>query len=99
MGKVDTKETPLHQAAEHARLECVKRLLAGGAQVNAVDIVSGGTALHASRSVECVRCLLEAGADVCAVDNWRYQPMHVAAEVGHVECVRCLLEAGADVCA
>eukprot|EP00961_Rhodomonas_salina_P229787 3105524-Rhodomonas_salina.1 len=90
MGIVDTKDTPLHQAAEHQRVECMKRLLAGGAQVNVADEASNGIyPLHSacsSGSVECVKELKEAGADVCAVTKNGDQPIHYAAGGGHVEC-------------
>eukprot|EP00961_Rhodomonas_salina_P036066 484905-Rhodomonas_salina.1 len=48
MGIVKTPagERLLPQAAEHVRVECVKRLLAGGAPVNVANACSSGHRIH-----------------------------------------------------
>lgn len=63
-------ETALIKAAELGRLDCIKQLLAAGAEVDARDN-GRETALMAAAwngHADCVRLLLEAGADVNARD-------------------------------
>ncbi len=91
--------TALGLAAFFGHLPVVQRLLAAGADANAV----GGNAARytpltgavAGRHVEVARELLRAGAD----PNYRYgaqlTPLHVAAANGSGEIVQALLDAGA----
>jgi uncharacterized protein len=73
----------------------VRVLVAGGADVNAVD-GSGRTALMvaADGSPRCVRALLEAGARVNVADVDGQTPLHWAATMATAQL---LLQAGADV--
>jgi ankyrin repeat protein len=77
----------------------VKRLLAIGTDINAVDD-EGCTALWWAASkgyVECVVALLDANADVDKFSENRYSPLLAASSIGHTECVRLLLQHKADI--
>ncbi len=55
------------------------------------------TALHTASYIGdaiCTKILLENGADPTAIDYYGYQPLHFAAQQGHVGAIVCLL--GAD---
>ena len=57
---------PLATAASHGRTELAKMLIAAGAKVNAIESLSGGTALFWAAfngHAEAVKLLLEKGAD------------------------------------
>lgn len=81
----------LHDAAAYGKLERVKRLLAGGADVNAKDD-DGLTPLHWAAETHCIlEDLLRDPRETvhCTV--------HCSALVGHVDVAHVLLENGADV--
>lgn len=62
--------SPLHSAAAFGRVDCVRPLLEGGAQVNAVDVV-GATSLHRASMEghsEIAKILLRRGGNVHARD-------------------------------
>jgi ankyrin repeat protein len=99
----------LFEAARAGKLATLRRLIAGGADVNAQargrDNLLGyaeasGTPLMAAAEgghAEACRLLLDAGAKVNVCNaNGSTALMHAAAP-GHVEVVRLLLEAGAEV--
>lgn len=88
-------KTPLHFAAYFSTPDVVKRLIAAGADVNAVD-EGGNTALHLASTVENVRLLLEAGADIHSSNNMFNTPLHVARALHGEEVSRALVEKGAD---
>jgi hypothetical protein len=63
------------------QMEYLRRLIDGGADLNAKDDQDGWTALHWVAflgSVEAVRALLDAGAEIDAMDGNGYTPLFVA---------------------
>jgi len=98
---------PLLDAVAEGRTEDVRRLLAGGAEVDARYPVLGGfndvhtPLLVAARDghTEIVRLLLAAGADVNAVEpTFGAVPLHKAVYNGHVEITRLIAGwAGTDL--
>jgi ankyrin repeat protein len=89
----------LIEAAGHGDAAKVQELLAGGANVRAVDSNRWTALGHAAFSGhdQVVRLLLEAGADINARDAENGTPLALAASLGHEAAVRTLLEHGADV--
>ena len=99
-------------AAAAGAAHCVRALLAGGADVNAVAFngwsVLHCTSLHTAAAAEegansgqlqCARLLLEGGADVEAREPAGRTPLLLAAEGGQERLAALLLEAGASVSA
>mmetsp|Transcript_20924 Transcript_20924/g.52559 ORF Transcript_20924/g.52559 Transcript_20924/m.52559 type:complete len:705 (-) Transcript_20924:302-2416(-) len=95
-----SKQTALHVAAEHGKVECVRLLLGREARTDARDRY-GHTPLHfaAQGFPDCVRLLLDKQADVRARDNFGATPLHCAAGRCDVKSVRQLLAEEADVMA
>jgi len=93
-------DTPLVDAARHARLADVAGLLSGDADVNEPKTDgSGATALCIAAQeghMEVVAALLAAGAIVHAAEGAR-PALQFAAAHGHLEVVAALLAAGARV--
>ena len=72
----------------------------GNTVVNARDITSGETALHAvvqRRDLTWVRFLLQRGANPNIADRNGVTPLQIAAQLGFIEGVEQLLKRGADV--
>ena len=92
--------TPLHLAAFFGRLAAAERLLAGGADINAISRNAlRNTPLHAAVAgghVDVSLALIEAGADVNVADSGGHTPFHIAAEAGYVPVAKALLARGAD---
>jgi ankyrin repeat protein len=89
----------LIEAAGKGELDEVKRLLAQGASVKAVD-GAGRTALIAAAygsHVDVARELIEAGADVNVMDNLTQSAYHVATVSGNLDLLRLTLANGANV--
>jgi len=101
----------LHVAARNGNHELVKRLIAGGVNVNALESwpTAGSTALYeaaAAGHAEIVETLLANGADVDLgiVAHRKHPedyeggecPLKIALQSGHREIVRILVEHGAD---
>ncbi|XP_018415576.1 PREDICTED: ankyrin repeat and SOCS box protein 12-like [Nanorana parkeri] len=90
--------TPLRQAASNGSVECLKILLANGAEVDSLD-VKAQTPLFAAVSgghSECVRVLLEAGANPRGSVHNNCTPVLTAAREGNAQILKELLEYGAD---
>jgi ankyrin repeat protein len=92
--------TALHFAAFFGQPECVRVLLAHGADVHAVSPTFGSvTPLHsaaAADSLEIVRLLVEHGADVNARQNGGFTALDAAVQNGNDELRRYLEERGAE---
>ena len=92
------EECPLCSAAQNGDAAEVKRLLAAGAKVNAIDAF-GETALSKAAqqgNAEIVLILLTADADTGMREEIGQLPLIVAAAQGNIEIVRILLAARAD---
>ena len=89
-------DTPLVFAASQGHVDCVKVLIAAGADMKK------GTELPLiksikSRSVESVKELLNAGADVNSEDDQGNTSLMIAIDVGNVTLAQLLVDKGADV--
>lgn len=89
---------PLVAAAAAGDLPTLKRLLDGGAEVNARDDSGRNAVLAATQGghVEAARLLIARGADVNAQDAIQDSAFLLAGANGHTEIVRLALKAGAD---
>lgn len=93
------RDRALIEAAARGNTPEVKRLLEGGASVDAAD-ERGVTALIAAaygNHVPAARLLVEAGADVNRQDQTRQSAFLIATSDGHLDLLRLTLAAGADV--
>ena len=95
-------DSPVADAAMRGDVAAVRKLLAGGADVNAAQ-GDGMTALHWAAEygdAELARMLLHAGAAVASATRiGSYAPLHIAARNGHTSMAVLLLEAGGDATA
>lgn len=95
---------PLHAAAQSGDTEEVRRLIAAGADLNALD-AEGNAALHLAANnghLDVVRALLDGGADANAKDAQGWTPIFKAAYNHEMDCgfapvAQALVDAGADV--
>lgn len=89
----------LHNAAALDDVAAIRRLLAGGANIDARD-ESGATALlvatHGNK-VNAARALIEAGANVNAKDDIQDSPYLYSGARGHLEILKLTLAHGADL--
>jgi ankyrin repeat protein len=88
----------LHAAAHRGELAQVKKLLAGGAPVDARDPY-GRTALHIAtfaRQRDVIRALAQAGANLGLLENDRYDAVTIASVADDEATLRLLLELGAS---
>jgi len=95
----DTSASALHWAAYNNDLGAAQRLLAEGADPNAMNRF-GVTPLHEAATVgnaEMLKALLEAGGDANATFGEGETVLMTAARAGNAESVRLLLAHGADV--
>jgi ankyrin repeat protein len=95
----DTSASPLHWAAYSNDLGAARRLLAEGADPNAVNRF-GVTPLHEAATVgnaEMLKAMLEAGGNANAAFGEGETVLMTAARAGNADSVRLLLEHGADV--
>jgi hypothetical protein len=96
---VDRAErTSLHYAALEDDADLVAGLIAGGADVNAVD-KQGFTPLHFAcqqGALTAARFLLDAGAEVDSVNAFGDTPLYMAVGAGSGRLVKLLRELGAD---
>jgi len=98
--------TALHVAAREGHADSVKTLIAGGADVKAIDgypdegHTHGWTPLHMAAmagKTPIVAILLDNGADVNAADKrGKHTPLHFAAWAGNADLVTLLLARKAD---
>jgi ankyrin repeat protein len=91
--------TPLHWAVYRNDLAEVKRLIAGGANVNASNDY-GSTPLAEAAvtgNVEVIRALLKAGADVNATNADDQSALMILARSNNVAAAKLLLARGANV--
>jgi hypothetical protein len=92
-------ERDMIASAERGELPVVKKLLAGGARIDARD-QRGRTALLAAthrNRIEVARFFIQEGANVNAKDFIQDSPYLYAAAEGLVEILKLTLAAGADV--
>ncbi|XP_063793283.1 ankyrin repeat and SOCS box protein 12-like [Pseudophryne corroboree] len=90
--------TPLRLAASRGSLECLKILLANGAEVDTLD-VKAQTPLFAAVNgghFDCVRELLKAGANPCGSVYNNCSPVLTASRDGNAKILKELLDYGAD---
>lgn len=88
----------LHDAAARGDLPAIKRLIASGANLNAVD-GHGRTPLMVAgyrRDVDGARLLIGAGANVDALDSQRYDLITIAAVANDVAMLRLAIGAGGN---
>ena len=93
-------ETVLMTAARTGRLDTVKALLAGGANVHGTERVRGQTALVwalSERHLDVAEALVAHGADVRGRTTSGYTPLLFATRQGDLDAVQMLLAHGADV--
>ena len=98
--KNSRKETPLHRAAGHKKIETVRLLVSEGANLESRDKY-GFTPLHEAvfmKNGDSIEYLIESGADVNSVTNHGVSVLHTAITYTvYTELVRMLIEAGAKV--
>ncbi|KAK7424276.1 hypothetical protein QQX98_000544 [Neonectria punicea] len=96
---VDTRRTPIHQAAQEGHFEVVQRLLEHRAHPDPRDENGVSPLWSAAQQghFKIVKLLLDKKASTETTSkNGERRPIHQAAQNGHVEVVRALLEAGAE---
>lgn len=91
-------EIPLFRAAESGSAECVRLLLAAGADSKSRDS-SKRTAMYYAGSFEVVQALLQAGLPLEDADEYGWSPLDNAVSDSEeaLPRVRALIEAGANV--
>jgi len=98
IGCSENSAVNLHTAAYEGDLATAKRLISGGADVNARDEL-GSTPLHYAANqyhAAMITFLLENGADVNAQQNGGGTALHHAVVANSPDIARILLEHGAD---
>ncbi|HEV2614524.1 MAG TPA: ankyrin repeat domain-containing protein [Gammaproteobacteria bacterium] len=92
--------TPLHLAVMRGENDLALRLIAAGADVNALNVIKFNPVHFAVRSkspsVELIAALIKAGADPNAVDKDGNTPLHSACASGKSEMAEALLNNGAE---
>ncbi len=87
------------QAVRQGDVECVKRLLTVGADINARDRYGQTALMIAARNGESsvVRFLLKNGAELDYTAKYGLSALMLAVIGGHADIVQALVEAGADL--
>ncbi|CAG8684548.1 2587_t:CDS:2, partial [Racocetra fulgida] len=97
--KDNAGQTNLHRACQDGRLDMVKALINGGADVNIQDN-AGLTPLHeavSAHNYDIVKYLLEAGANPNIGESENVDtPLHDACSLGYRDIVTILIDYGAD---
>ncbi|XP_072907052.1 ankyrin repeat and SOCS box protein 3 [Hemitrygon akajei] len=93
---------PIHEAASHKTLKCLRLLLQAGSLTSGVELKTfeGETALHLAAKhghLKIVQILLQAGANPNAITNENVTPLFLATEKGHIAVIRTLLKYGARI--
>ena len=91
--------TALNITTNKGHVECLKKLITAGAEVNKED-KDGRTALMIAANtglVECLKELIAVGADINKQDNDGPTALMRAVNRGHVGCLKELIAAGADI--
>ena len=86
-------------AGGKGHVECLKELIAGGADINKQDN-DGRTALWIAVDqdhVECLKEIISAEADINKEDIHGQTALRIAAGQGHIECLKELITAGSDI--
>ena len=94
------KRTPVMYAAEFGNVNCVKKLIEKGAELNYRDSSGHTVSTLAARtgSVDVLKCLIEDnGMDKNYVDNNDYSLLFWAVRSGNIEAVRYLLNLGVTI--
>ena len=96
---VNPRNEALLEAALQGHTECVKSLLAEGADVNYCDVfISTALSIASERNhVGCARALLAAGADVNKKDCHSHIALYYAAYHHNCDIIQLLLSAGSDI--
>jgi ankyrin repeat protein len=87
-------------AARTGVVGAVRALVRRGADLEAVEVVRGQTALMWAlheHHLEAARALIEAGASVSARSSGGYTPLMVVAREGNIDAARLLLDEGAEI--
>jgi len=91
--------TPTHFAASEGHIDCLRLLIASGADVNKPDnTVKNNTPAHIAASkghVDCLRLLISNGADLNTHSSLDITPLQIACQFDNFGCVDVLLKAGA----
>ena len=97
--QANESEREMIASAERGELVMVKKLLAGGARIDARDQRGRSALLAATQRnrVETAKFLIQEGADVNAKDFIQDSPFLYAAAEGRVEILKMTLGAGADL--
>ena len=86
-----TNCTPLHYAAQFARINVVKWLIKHKANINAMAY-DDFTPMHLTKDGEIARLLIHAGANLKLKDTWGRTPLQRAALLGHKDVVQEILD-------
>lgn len=91
--------TPLMYASGKGATDCLRILIAQGADLNATDIYGRNACYHAAMENKPapIPMLALAGADINAFNAINYNPILVAAHNGRGQLFKTLLDCGADI--
>jgi hypothetical protein len=94
----DDGSTVVHVAAGKGFEECLKILVAAGADLDGQDDQGNTPCFVAAREghIDCLKRLIAAEADISLENAQGMTPLFRACESGHDECVGVLIDAGAD---